>query len=135
MLKIIKKQICWDGINWGETHVFVFNLQLKIYKYAKCKNANKVRYYQRQLVQSVYAKLLAVRLIIQDNRVKKTAGVDKVNSSQRFQLLKRLILDGKTSKIKKCWVYNENKKLRLLGIPTIENRIKQCLIKMAFYDV
>lgn len=131
MLKIIKKQICWDGINWGETHVFVFNLQSKIYKHAKCKNTNKVRYYQRQLVQSVYAKLLAVRMVTQDNRVKKTAGVDQVNSAQRFQLIKRLILDGKTSKIKRVWVYKENGKLRSLGIPTIEDRTKQCLIKMA----
>lgn len=46
-------------------------------------------------------------------------------------MAKNLILDGKASTIKRVWIPKVNGKLRLLGIPTMEDRAKQCLVKMA----
>lgn len=86
------------------------------------------------LVNSEYAKLIAIRTITQDNRGKKTAGVDGVselNPKQRLQMVSKMILDGRASPIKRVWIPKTNGKLRPLGIPTMEDRAKQCLVKMA----
>lgn len=42
-----------------------------------------------------------------------------------------MILNGKASHIKRVWITKANGKLRPLGIPTMEDRAKQCLVKMA----
>jgi RNA-directed DNA polymerase len=61
-------------------------------------------FYQKKLVKSEHAKLLAVRMITQDNRGKKTAGVDELsdlNPNQRFQLVTEMILNGKAYYIRR----------------------------------
>lgn len=73
-------------------------------------------------------------MITQDNRGKKTAGVDgisELNPKQRLRMAANMILDGKASTIKRVWVPKANGKLRPLGIPSMEDRAKQCLVKMA----
>jgi len=75
MLNIIKKYKNWRDLSWGEIENQVFNLQTKIYKYAKRDNQSEMRHLQKELVRSEYAKLLAVRRVTQDNRGKKTAGI------------------------------------------------------------
>lgn len=131
-IKNYKKK--WSEIPWGFLQTNIVNLQYKIFKYAKRNDRAEVLYYQKELVNSEHAKLLAVRMITQDNRGKKTAGVDglsELNPIQRFQLATKMILDGKASPIKRVWVPKANGKLRPLGIPTMEDRAKQCLLKMA----
>ena len=134
MMNLIKEYTSWNLIKWDEVHVNVLNLQTKIYKYSESENINQMRYFQRKLVNSKHAKLLAVRAVSQDNRGKKTAGIDGVSEltpAQRFQMTKKLVLDGKSTKIKRVWIPKATGKLRPLGIPTLEDRAKQCLVKMA----
>jgi RNA-directed DNA polymerase len=47
-------------------------------------------------------------------------------------MAKKLVLDGgKAAKIKRVWIPKANGTLRPLGIPTLEDRAKQCLVKLA----
>ena len=81
------------------------------------------------------AKLLSIRKVTQDNMGKNTAGVDgvsKLNSKERLQILAKININGKASPIKRVWIPKPGKKeKRPLAIPTILDRIKQHLVKLA----
>jgi RNA-directed DNA polymerase len=86
------------------------------------------------LVKSKEAKLLAIRRITQDNSGKSTAGIDGVKSiapQQRFKLMTKLAFDGKASVIRTVEIRKGDGKTRPLGIPTIIDRCKQMLMKLA----
>lgn len=68
----------WKNIDWKSVHIKVYDLQNQIFCSAKKGNINLVCYYQRTLVKSQHAKLLAVRSVTQDNRGKATAGIDGI---------------------------------------------------------
>lgn len=87
----INSTSAWNHGNWKDIHKSVFTLQQKIFYFSKLGDIKKVHKYQILLVSSFKSKLLAVRQITQDNKGKKTAGVDGVKSipsNQRWVLLK-----------------------------------------------
>ena len=66
----------WNEIDWRKVEKTVFKLQKRIYQASIKSNVQKLRRLQKTLLNSHYAKLLAVRRVSQDNAGKKTAGED-----------------------------------------------------------
>ena len=66
----------WNEITWRKLQAKTFKLQKRIYRAAQQKNTKLVHQLQRLLLTSNSAKLLSTRKVSQDNRGRKTAGVD-----------------------------------------------------------
>ena len=131
----VEKQntVTWETINWRKVERVVFKLQKRIYKAVRCGNVKQARNLQKTLRHSWYNKLLAVRAVTQDNRGKKTAGIDGVKSlkpEERLSLAKNLKLTGKSKPTRRVWIPKPGKdEKRPLGIPTMYDRALQGVLK------
>lgn len=127
-------KIAWETVEWLKVNKRVFEMQQRIYKTAQEGNPHKIHWLQRKLVKSIDARLLAVH-IVTTNRGKDTAGIDKLkslNNTQKRNLASKLKLDDKASYIRPVWIPKPSKtEMRPLGIPTIKDRAKQALCKLA----
>ena len=125
----------WSQVDWREVEIRVFKLQKRIYQASRSGDVTKVHKLQRLLLRSWCAKLLAVRRISQDNQGKNTAGIDGVKSlspKQRLSLAKSLTLTGKGKSLRRVWIPKPGRdEKRGLGIPVMEDRARQALLKLA----
>ncbi|MDT9231944.1 MULTISPECIES: reverse transcriptase N-terminal domain-containing protein, partial [unclassified Limnospira] len=123
------------AIPWAKVQRKVFKLQKRIFQAAKSGQDAKARRWQRLLVKSYYARLLAVRRVTQDNQGKKTAGVDgmrAISPRQRFEIVENIKGNLKAKPLRRVWIPKPGRdEKRPLGIPTIQDRARQALVKSA----
>ena len=135
---VVKKDestVEWKHVNWCKLEKRVYKLQKRIYKASVRGDVEAIRKLQKTLMKSWSAKMISVRRVTQDNRGKKTAGVDGVKSltpKQRLALVAKLKLSSKGHPTRRIWIPKPGKdEKRPLGIPTMYDRALQALVKMA----
>jgi RNA-directed DNA polymerase len=127
----------WKKLPWKKFQRNVFRLQKRIYQATHRGDFRRARSLQRLLLHSWSARCLAVRQVSQDNRGKRTPGVDGVASltqRQRLVYARRLCnLSHKADPVRRVYISKPNnpKELRPLGIPTMFQRALQALVKLA----
>ncbi len=124
----------WNEIPWRKLEKSSFKLQKRIYRASQCNDIRKMHNLQRLLLKSTSAKMLAVRRITQDNRGKKTAGIDgksNLNKKERLLLANSLNIREKAKPSRRMWIPKSGRSSehRPLGIPTISCRARQTLVK------
>jgi RNA-directed DNA polymerase len=125
----------WNNVNWRKLEKRVFKLQKRIYSARKRGDYRAVRRLQKTLMKSWSARMLAVRKIAQENKGKKTAGVDgikNINAWNRPKLAEQLKVYKQAKPTRRVWIPKPGKRgKRPLGIPTIYDRALQTLVKLA----
>ena len=125
----------WKTLPWRKLEQMVFKLQKRIFRASQRGNQKTVHRLQRLLTQSWAARCLAVRKVTQDNRGKRTAGVDGVKNlppAQRLALAAHLPIRPTGRAVRRVWIPKPGKlERRALGIPTLRDRAAQTLVRLA----
>jgi len=125
----------WNQINWRKAERLTFKLQKRIFQASERGDVKAVRKLQKTLIRSWSAKCIAVRRVTQDNQGKNTAGVDGVKAltpKQRINLVGKLKLTNKAYPTRRVNIPKPGTtETRPLGIPTINDRALQALVKLA----
>ncbi|MBL8193600.1 MAG: reverse transcriptase N-terminal domain-containing protein, partial [Blastocatellia bacterium] len=133
--EVVKPMYGWNTLAWKEIERSVFKLQKRIYQAEQRGNVKTVRKLQRLMMKSWYAKLLATRRVTQDNQGKKTAGIDgikELSQAQRLEMAQNLEISEKAKPVRRVWIPKPRKdEKRPLGIPVMQERATQALVKMA----
>jgi RNA-directed DNA polymerase len=127
----------WKTLPWKQIQRNVYRLQQRIYQATRRGDWKRVHNLQRLLLRSWSARCLAVRQVTQDNRGKRTPGVDGVASltpKERMALTKTLRdrSSWTADPIRRIYIPKPGRtEKRGLGIPTMRNRAVQVLVKQA----
>lgn len=126
----------WSDIDWKTVMKKVKNLRQRIYRATQEKQWNKVRSLQKLLIRCHSNLLLSVQKVTQTNQGKRTPGVDGklIKTPQdRVKLVNQWgkYEPWKVKPTKRIFIPKANGKNRPLGIPTIDDRIAQAIVKNA----
>ncbi|AFV24872.1 RNA-directed DNA polymerase [Methanolobus psychrophilus R15] len=139
--KLTNKQLKdrWNNIDWKVVETHVSRIQVRITKAVTKGKWNTVKRLSYLLTHSHYAKLLAVRNVIQ-NKGKRTAGIDgELWNTPEMKIKAALKLSDKRYKakpLKRVFIekYGKSNK-RPLGIPTMYDRAMQSLYALALSPI
>lgn len=127
--------ITWNDINWIQTQEYVRKLQHRIYKARLKGNIGQVHWLQNHFINSMGAKLIAVRQVTNLNKGRNPPDIDGliiITSEQKLEMARNLKLDGQALPIRITWIPKPGEiEKRPLGIPVIRDRAKQALAKLA----
>jgi group II intron reverse transcriptase/maturase len=108
-----------------------------VYKAIRAGDKRKAKSLQKLILKSYAARMLAVRQVTQLNAGKKTAGVDGKASLTFFerinlsQWLKNHYNDWQHQKLKEIPIPKKDGLTRILKVPTMADRARQCQVKYA----
>lgn len=114
----------WSSIDWGQTQAKVTKLQTKIYLSSRENNKSEVVKYQKMLINSFSARLLAAKRVTEDNKC-------RLSLLERRSLAETLKLDGTAAPLRWVDMRQPDGSLRSMGISTTEERAKQLLALLA----
>ena len=126
------KYIAWDTLDWYLINKRVFKYQQRIYLASQNGNLGKVHFLQKRLVNSLDAKLLAVRRITIDNSGRKIIGLNNslyLSNSQKSTLVSKLRIDGRAFSVLK--MENNKHTPEEKDFLVCRDLAKQALLKLA----
>jgi RNA-directed DNA polymerase len=127
----------WKSFNWKKASKRLFRLQRRVYKAVQRLDKRNARKLQKLILKSKGARMLAIRQVTQLNAGKRTAGVDgkaSLTFEERFDLETQISLNHtnwKHQKLREIPIPKKDGTTRMLKVPTISDRVWQCLAKYA----
>jgi RNA-directed DNA polymerase len=125
----------WNAIDWKRAYRIVKNLRQRIFRASRAGDLRKVRSLQRLMLRCWSNVLESVRRVTQVNQGKHTPGIDQIlvkTPEARGALCRKLshLELHKVHPVRRVYI-PKKKGTRPLGIPTIEDRCVQAMVKNA----